>query len=43
MRVIIEGISGEDLVLLMYILKRLNFENKNGLMKKWEEYLSGEK
>jgi len=39
MRIIIEGIEGEDLVLLIYILKRLNFDNKEELIKKWNEFL----
>lgn len=40
MRVVVEGISGEDLVLLIYILKRLNFDNKAELMDMWEQSIS---
>ena len=40
MRVVIEEITGEDLVLLMYILKRLDFGNKEQLMKLRQEWLN---
>ena len=42
MRVVIEGIEGKELVLLMYILERLEFEGKEELMGKWAEFLKGE-
>lgn len=40
MRIVIDGIKGKDLVLLMYILERLDFDNKEHLMEKWKEFLS---
>ena len=39
MRVVIEGIRGSDLVLLMKILEKLDFDNKHTLIAKWEEWL----
>ena len=39
MRIVIDGIKGKDLVLLMYILERLDFDNKEHLMEKWKEFL----
>lgn len=41
MRVVIEGITGSELYLLMKILERLNFENKDKLISEWQRFLDG--
>ena len=42
MRVVINGIEGRELVILMYFLDHLDFENKEELMQKFNKYV-GEK
>jgi hypothetical protein len=39
MRVVIEEIEGLDLILLMYLLERFNFSNKEQMMILWKQYL----
>lgn len=42
MRVIIEGIKGKELVLLMELLRKFDFENKSELLGKYDEYVKKE-
>ena len=40
MRIVIEGITGKDLVLLMYILEKMDFENKEELLIKFHKWVN---
>lgn len=39
MRIVIEGINGKELVLLMNLLEKFDFGNKEELMTKWKGFL----
>ena len=40
MRIVIEEIEGENLVLLCSFLRKINFGNKEEIMKNWERTLA---